>query len=183
MHGKTWAILVGVGMIFCTSNELTEPLTDAFGSPYYKAENFIAPGAVHQKSHQSYNDGKSLGRDGPVSIMYTKEYSASHQYWHATLNSLGVESNKAHMSGSNVEVWTNTVAVEPNTATRSYSATAYYLPNASRPNLHLLTNAAVHEILLEHDEEWAARGVRFNHNGGSFTVKVYCCATLDGYKH
>jgi choline dehydrogenase-like flavoprotein len=87
------------------------------------------------------------------------------------LNSLGVESNVAHLSGSNVGVWTSACSVDPKTGARSYSASAYYLPNSSRPNLVLLTGAEVIKILLEPEGgEWAAKGVRFAHGGDEFEV-------------
>jgi len=106
-------------------------------------------------------------------VTYLREYSVSHQYWHETLNQLGVETNESHMSGSNVGVWTNVVAVDPKTVTRAYSATAYYLPNAERQNLVLLTGAAVQEVILEQqDQDWVARGVRFGHGEKEFKAKA-----------
>ena len=63
------------------------------------------------------------------------------------------------------------VAVDPRTTTRSYSAPAYYLPNANRPNLRVLTDAVVREIILERSgEQWTATGVRFDHGGQNYTV-------------
>lgn len=63
------------------------------------------------------------------------------------------------------------MTVDPQTAIRSYSTPAYYLPNAHRPNLHVLTNAVVQEVVLEQrGERWTATGVRFNHGGQSYTV-------------
>ncbi|KAI1848616.1 hypothetical protein JX266_005475 [Neoarthrinium moseri] len=51
----------------------------------------------------------------------------------------------------------------------SYSTTTYCLPNASRPNLLVLTEACVTEIVLEKDDgEWTAKGVRFQRDGSSF---------------
>jgi choline dehydrogenase-like flavoprotein len=112
-----------------------------------------------------------MGVDGPLHITYLPEYSESHAHWHKTLNALGLGTNKSHLSGSNVGVWTNVVAVDPRTTTRSYSAPAYYLPNANRPNLRVLTDAVVREIILEQiGEQWTATGVRFDHGDQSFTI-------------
>ena len=75
------------------------------------------------------------------------------------------------MSGSNVGVWTNLASVNPTTGTRAYSATAYYLPNAQRPNLSVLTGATVEQVLLERcDSGWTATGVRFVCGEQQFTV-------------
>lgn len=122
-----------------------------------------------------------MGSGGPLHITYLPNYSESHKYWHMTLNNLGLETNKSHLSGSNVGVWTNVVSVDPQATTRSYSTSAYYLPNASRPNLRVLTNATVREIILEQRvQEWAATGVRFDHGDRRYTTaasqEVVLCA-------
>ena len=111
-------------------------------------------------------DRDSLGTGGPLTVSYIKEYSASHHLWHETLENVELQTNEAHLSGSNVGAWTSITAVDPKKATRSYSAPAYYLPNAARKNLVVLTNANVEEIVLEQSgSEWAAKGVRFEHDG------------------
>jgi choline dehydrogenase-like flavoprotein len=126
---------------------------------------------VKQQQHEIYHDGDAVGVGGPLHITYLPEYSQSHSYWHKTLNQLGLETNKSHLSGANVGVWTNVVTVDAQTTMRSYSAPAYYLPNAHRPNLRVLTNAVVQEIVLENrGERWTATGVRFSHSGRIYTV-------------
>ena len=98
-----------------------------------------------------------------------------HQYWHTTLNSLGVETNSSHFSGSNLGVWTTLTSVDPKLRTRCYSATAYYLPNFSRENLVVLTEAVVNKVVLEKDtmqNEWIAKGVVFTSSGESYTVRA-----------
>lgn len=65
--------------------------------------------------------------------------------------------------------------VDPVTAARSYS-TSYYL--AHQPdNLHILTGATVHEIVLCKDgsgdeDDYVATGVRFSHGGKQHVVNV-----------
>ena len=146
------------------------PLTQE--RPFYKrSENFIEPDPASQQQHEIHYDREAFGTGGPIAVTYLKEYSASHQHWHKSLNRLGVPTNRAHLSGSNVGVWTNVVAVDPRNATRSYSAPAYYLSNASRKNLVVLTNAVAREIVLErHTEGLVAKGVRFDHDEGHFMV-------------
>jgi len=115
----------------------------------------------------------TVGFVGPVQVSYPVEYTASHGLWHRTMNAVGVESNDAHLAGSNTGCWTSLVSVDPRTATRSYAATAYYLPNASRQNLVVLTGAEVREIILEKEENsdgWEAKGARFVHGGAEFTA-------------
>lgn len=63
--------------------------------------------------------------------------------------------------------------MEPERRERSYSAKAYYLPNAGRKNLVVLTGATVESILLDHDNgEWVARGAHFTHEGVLYEVHV-----------
>ena len=108
-----------------------------------------------------------------MQISYATEYSASHALWHATLNTLGTETNEAHLAGSNVGVWTNMGSVDPHTFTRSYSVTGYYLPNASRRNFVVLTEAVAHEVVLSNrNGQWTATGVRFHHNGLEYLVSA-----------
>ena len=78
-------------------------------------------------------------------------------------------------------VWTNLNAVNPKTVTRSWS-TAYYLPNAARPNFCVLTEALVTEVILVESPgaEWIASGVRFRHGDDEYAVtatrEVVICA-------
>lgn len=112
-----------------------------------------------------------MGYSGPVKVSYAREYSASHGLWHETMRNLGVETNARHLAGSNVGAWTNMGSVDSETGHRSYSATAYYMPNTSRPNLAVLTEAMATEIVLEQGEEgWTATGVRFQKDGVSHFV-------------
>lgn len=142
--------------------------------PFFKkSEHLHRPDAYHQTRHQSYFDTEFHGTNGPLQTTYCLEYGASHQHWHATLNKLGVDTNRSHCSGSNVGVWTSIGSVDPATRERSYSATAYYRPNADRANLVLLTEAVVREVVLERQEgEWVAKGARFVHGKKEYTVRT-----------
>jgi choline dehydrogenase-like flavoprotein len=115
-----------------------------------------------------------MGTDGPLTISFNGEYSASHQYWHETLNKQGISTNKSHLSGSNVGVWTSAVTVNPETCTRTYSAGSYYHSIAEkRSNLTVLTNALVQEIIIERvDGDLTARGVKFSYENQDYTVEA-----------
>lgn len=112
-----------------------------------------------------------------MQVSYPNEFTASHGLWHRTLEAVGVATNDTHLAGSNLGCWTSVVSVNPRSATRSYAATAYYMPNAGRKNLLVLTGAEVLEILLEKPDgqseaEWEAKGVRFNHSGRCYSSFV-----------
>jgi len=64
--------------------------------------------------------------------------------------------------------------IDPDLATRTYSANAYYTPNAHRKNLILLTEAQVTRILLERAQNGnqTATGVEFVKDNQKYTVKA-----------
>jgi len=142
--------------------------------PFFKkSESFHKPGSSYGDLARVHDHNGHVGLDGPVQVSYPIELSPSHEFWHRTLNSVGVESNDAHLAGVNTGVWTSLVSADPVSSTRSYAATAYYRPNASRPNLVVLTGAEVREIVLEKaDDEWTAKGVRFVHGGTEYSASA-----------
>lgn len=65
------------------------------------------------------------------------------------------------------------MSVDPDRNTRSYAAPAYYVPNSSRRNLLVLTEALAHEIILEQKSgQWTATGVRFSYGDDSFVAQA-----------
>ncbi|CAL8585077.1 hypothetical protein XPA_010655 [Xanthoria parietina] len=142
--------------------------------PFFKkSETLHEPTRKRQFSDQAHFDLKFHGSDGPLQTSYPNQYGASHQHWHQTLENVGVNVNRSHFSGSNVGVWTTVTSVEPEQRERSYSANAYYQPNATKPNLVLLAGATVQELLLEPTgDEWTVKGARFTHEGEEHTMGV-----------
>ncbi|KAI4257434.1 MAG: hypothetical protein L6R42_005669, partial [Xanthoria sp. 1 TBL-2021] len=142
--------------------------------PFFrKSETLHEPTEKQQLNGQTYFDLKYHGADGPVQTSYPNQYGASHRHWHKTLQNVGVNINRSHFSGSNVGAWTTLTSVEPEQRERSYSATAYYRPNAAKPNLVLLTGATVQELLLEPTkDEWTAKGATFTHEGEEHSISV-----------
>ncbi|KAK7961775.1 uncharacterized protein PG986_002600 [Apiospora aurea] len=126
--------------------------------PFFKkTEHFHPTQTRPQDEYQEHYDQEALGTDGPVQISHARQYSASHKLWHATLNALEVETNKQHLSGSNVGVWTNINAE----------------PNALRPNLLLLCETIVEEIELRQEgDEWIACGVRIKNGDAQSSVSA-----------
>ncbi|KAL8950024.1 MAG: hypothetical protein Q9222_003918, partial [Ikaeria aurantiellina] len=142
--------------------------------PYFmKSETLHESDADHQLKHQSHFDRKFHGADGPLHSTYSSQYGASHQHWHKTLQNLGIDINRSHFGGSNVGSWTSLTSVEPTRMERSYSAKAYYMPNSTKPNLVLITDATVQEIILQLDDgQWMAKGAKFTHQGEEDSVTV-----------
>ena len=140
--------------------------------PFFKkSETFHPPSDQLCQQYDVSHDPQAFGASGPVQVSYSPEYSPSHGLWHSTLNALGVETNSAHVAGSNVGVWTNVNAVDPRTASRCYSTS--YISSRS-PNLHILTEALVQELLLDKDAQGqvAATGVKILCDGEQYTVSA-----------
>ncbi|KAI1087179.1 GMC oxidoreductase [Rostrohypoxylon terebratum] len=142
--------------------------------PFFKkSENFHVPDEEAQEVHRLYFDSSAIGTYGPVHTSYAKQYSKTHQLCYDTLINAGIPENRAHDAGSNVGVWTNLNSVNPNDDTRSYASLAYYLPNSSRKNLFILTEALVQDIILSKENgEWIATGARYTHGGSHFTASA-----------
>jgi choline dehydrogenase len=93
--------------------------------------------------------------------------------WPKTILNAGYEPSKDPRSGSAIGGFNQLSTVDPKHKRRSYAARAYYEPNASRPNLSLLTNALVSKIQMEQtDGDAKATGVQFVFDGTTHTVKV-----------
>lgn len=137
--------------------------------PFFKkSETFHPPSSSVQEEHDLRYDISAFGTSGPIQIAYPNEYSPSHQLWIKGLNSLGVETNPAHFSGSNVGAWTNLSSLDPRTGARSF-ATEYC--SLAGSNLYILTEALVKDIIVgKVDGRYAANGVRFTHNGEEHSI-------------
>ncbi|KAI4219242.1 MAG: hypothetical protein L6R36_008454 [Xanthoria steineri] len=144
--------------------------------PYFKkSETFQVPTKEYQEKHDAHFNQEDHGTSGPLHTIYSAEYGASSQYWLRTLENVGVESNRSHMSGSSVGAWTALTAIDPSTQKRCYSAPAYYDTVSHRGNFVMLTNATVRNIVLDKDKalgEQIARGVSFIHGSQQYTVDV-----------
>lgn len=71
------------------------------------------PDQANQEKHHAYFNQEFHGTNGPIDTIYPPEYAECNKYWHATLNSLGINTNRSHLSGSNVGCWTSLAAVNP----------------------------------------------------------------------
>lgn len=173
--------------MICCRFLLPFSLCDAKGNkhtsrPFFKkTETFIPPSRLHQRLNRSYYQEEFHGREGPIKYLHMREYGPIQEYWHATMNEVGIETSPDNLSGKNVGAWNLMNAIEPQMQSRCYAANAYYLSVAHRPNLYLVTEAMVREILLEKDgEDWVAKGVRVGCKDEELTVhakrEIILCA-------
>ncbi|KDQ11640.1 hypothetical protein BOTBODRAFT_177042 [Botryobasidium botryosum FD-172 SS1] len=142
-----------------------------------KSESMHGP--VNPEWAQKYRatfEPSSHGTSGPLSRSFVpwlgEEGHNSHIPFFETLNNLGVRTNPDSCSGTNVGVFTLATSIDPHTRERSYYASAYYAPNASRPNLVVLTGAHVRRIIFNPVQggEVTATGVEFQYEGSYYTV-------------
>lgn len=89
------------------------------------------------------------------------------------MNSLGIPSSGDSLAGANYGAWNMVCSIDPSQQTRSYAATAYYAPIASRENLHVFTDTTVLKLLLEKgDSDLEATGASVSHDGKIHEIKA-----------
>lgn len=93
--------------------------------------------------------------------------------WPKTMLNAGYLPANDPRTGSAIGGFNQLNTIDPRHNRRSYAAREYYEPNASRPNLSILTNALVSKIELDKSTDGIkATGVEFRVNGTTHTVKA-----------
>ncbi|KAH7138854.1 hypothetical protein B0J11DRAFT_26511 [Dendryphion nanum] len=95
--------------------------------------------------------------------------------WIETFDNLGYPLTASPFSGHSTGAYSCPSTVDHVTKTRSTSATAYYLPIASRPNLKVFDHAIAGKIVLEQDEatkETRAIAVAFSKDDSEQIIKA-----------
>lgn len=102
--------------------------------------------------------------------------------WVDTFKSLGYGVTGDPFSGKVTGGFVSAISVDPESKERSYAASAYYAPAQNRLNLHVITDALVEKIILEHPDDSAvdnddgiiyrAGFVQYAHEGQVKTAKV-----------
>ncbi|KAF8330357.1 GMC oxidoreductase [Cantharellus anzutake] len=139
-----------------------------------KAENFIPPAADEVAELGITYDSSKYGQGGPISIgITTVELSGEKQY-RETMNKFGVPTLEAAGGPDILGTGVYAASINPQTGLRSYSANSYFVPNAHRPNLKVLTNAPVTKIIIPAtntpEDDVVASGVEFEHGGDIYDV-------------
>ncbi|KAI0039714.1 GMC oxidoreductase [Auriscalpium vulgare] len=124
-------------------------------------------------TYQVTPDEEYHGTEGPIIKSFSPWYSPLQVPVVKSLAALGVPVNLDPANGINVGTNTGLSTIDPSGATRSYSASAYYQPNASRPNLLVLTNALVSKIAFSQDQNSLHRavGADFIVDGKAFELR------------
>lgn len=144
--------------------------------PYFlKIEDFIQP--PKKEAHDldiSYIDPKYHGTKGPIKVSYPTEYGTFQAAWNPTFHNLGLEVTGDPFNGRAIGGFTLPISQNPKTVTRSYAANAYYKPNAARPNLKVITNALVNNVVFKDRKspKLVASGLNFTFNGKHHVVRA-----------
>ncbi|CAL1697277.1 unnamed protein product [Somion occarium] len=133
---------------------------------YMKKSERLQPPELSKEDSLRYAaspDPKLHGTDGPIAKSYTSNLFPPFPAFMDTLEKLGLPRNPDTGGGDSIGSLLFPTTVDKKDCTRSYSASAYYAPNAERPNLLVVTGAHVTKILLEpsHDGLQRAVGVEF----------------------
>jgi choline dehydrogenase-like flavoprotein len=120
----------------------------------------------------SYIDKEIQGTDGPIQFSFGESdaYTPYNKAWPRTFETLGYKLTGDPLSGVAVGAFTNPGIVDPVTKTRSHAGSHYLQDLTSRPNLHVLTEALVHKIILKKKDD------------GSLSAEGVEVVTKDGVK-
>ncbi|KAF4216039.1 hypothetical protein CNMCM8980_003042 [Aspergillus fumigatiaffinis] len=143
--------------------------------PYYrKFQTFARPSAEVAKSlGTSHYQLTDYGGTGPIQVSFYSPHDLQ-DAWLKTFETLGHRMSQCPLSGTAIGGFTNPASVDPESRTRSYSTNAYYLLNATRSNMFVLTGAQVLKINFDatKDGQLMASGVSFLAQGIEYIVKA-----------
>lgn len=148
--------------------------------PYFtKHEYFDDPKDYSSPSNiplETKYDADFHGKDGPIHTSFSTWRFPGEREWIAASEKLGerMGSPLNAWSGDHLGTYHSLSTIDrskgPADGTRSYATTGYLIPNASRPNLHVLVEALVNKVVVA--EDGTARGVEFIHADKIHTVNV-----------
>ncbi|KAJ3485204.1 hypothetical protein NLI96_g5126 [Meripilus lineatus] len=138
-----------------------------------RTEGFVPPPLEAQKRNNMNFDAWEIGREGPLTIAYPATINPVETKVQQTFINAGIPIASRPLSGDPKGVFLAPVTCNPVTHTRTYSTTAFYLPNKERPNLTVLLNANCERIVTEElsDGGLKATGVEFSHHGKKYFVQ------------
>ncbi|KAK6351431.1 hypothetical protein TWF718_004591 [Orbilia javanica] len=141
--------------------------------PYFKkSEEYVAPSAQVESDLQTqYIVPGSHGSSGPVKTGFPDWYSELTEAWPRTFANRGLAVNGDPKDGLALGGYTNLLNLDLSSHTRSYAATAYYAPNAARPNLSIFTGSLVKKVVTASvGGKITATGVQFIKDGTTTTL-------------
>ncbi|KAI0964628.1 hypothetical protein AcW1_001404 [Taiwanofungus camphoratus] len=149
-----------------------------------RAEEFTAATEEQLKEYEHTHNLEYRGTSGPIKTTVPDTADTLNQMFVDVLQKKGVSLLKDPYGGDITGCWIASANLDRKAQwTRSYSATAYYLPNKDKPNFKVLTDAVGARILFSDEmagNDYIANGVEFVHNGKRYTAharkEVICAA-------
>lgn len=154
-------------------------------APYFRKHESIEDNRSGEPGDFSFLNltDASHGRSGPVSTSFNNWRNPLERYFiEAAKTACGISKSPADpWGGDHLGFFSSLLTVDrsKDKGTRSYAASAYWLPNSSRPNLKVLTEAFALNVLLKGNH---AQGVRISHTDREYNVRatkevLLCCGT------
>ncbi|KAJ7468734.1 GMC oxidoreductase [Mycena latifolia] len=140
-----------------------------------RSETFHPPAQEQIDSYPHTYETSFRGTSGPIHTTIPFHFRAVDSLFQQTMVNKGLKSIKDPYGGDITGTWIANANLDPSTWTRSYAASAYYLPARDRPNLTVLTDATVTRIIFGDapvGKKLTATGVEFIHNQSTFHVKA-----------
>ncbi|KAJ6452435.1 GMC oxidoreductase [Mycena sanguinolenta] len=136
------------------------------------SETFHPPQKEQTDIFPHTHDLAFRGESGPIQVTAPHSVYTIDKLFQETLVNKGLKTIKDPYGGDITGTWMASGNLDPRSWTRSYAATAYYMPHRERKNLVVLTEATVARILFAdaRGEELTATGVEFIHGGKTFRV-------------
>jgi choline dehydrogenase len=146
--------------------------------PYYlKSENFTAaPASVTADLNISYIDPQLHGVEGQIHNGFPHPGFATpfDEAWPRTYDALGLGISSDPKDGLALGGYNILTNVNPDTNSRSYSATTYLKSAADRPNLKVYTGALVNKVHFDTNGPIPeASGVSFTKDGSLYTIEAH----------
>ncbi|KAJ6451743.1 GMC oxidoreductase [Mycena sanguinolenta] len=138
-----------------------------------KAETFTPPDPANAAANNLTFIPSAHGTTGPLHDSFSRFICDAQEPWLTALETLGVHRIEDPLAGEDVGVFLAPSTIDGVSITRSYAATAYYVPVSNRSNLVVLTGAEATRIIsFKTDETVEATAVEFLLDGETHNVSV-----------
>ena len=144
-------------------------------APYFtKSEKYNPPTEdISSQVDTAFIVPSEHGVNGPVQDSFPPFFNNFYKAWEPTYKKLGLGPTGDPRGGLAIGAYSTLVSQEPKNASRSYSANAYWKPNSSRPNLHVVADAQVTKVVFDDDKSpLHATGVEFASGNRTYTVQL-----------
>ncbi|KAJ3915490.1 alcohol oxidase, partial [Lentinula edodes] len=129
----------------------------------------LFPGLMYPSGHDSFVEGRA----GPIQISYDNVFTQVQAPFVESLLAAGGILNGNPDNGDNIGISNGAHSVDPQTGNRSYATTAYKLTLERNPNIVLLLNAMVTEVIFNDSSQGLqATSVKYFKNNRTFTASA-----------